>query len=120
VVDTSEAQIRAAGIRSADDARQQARPLVRYSAERRKLNQALRKYLYANLYYNPKVHGPNARAVRMLEDLFQFYLEHHDEIGDQSRKRARQIGWHRAICDYISGMTDRFALQEHERIFGAP
>ena len=36
-----------------------------------------------------------------------------------SRKRARKTGWPRAICDYLSGMTDRFAIQEHHRLFGS-
>lgn len=106
VVTTTEDRIRHARIATADAARAQARPLVKYSPSRRKQNQALRKYLYANLYYNPEVHGPNSRAVQMLKDLFGFYLEHHEAIGDQSRKRAPKIGWRRAICDYIAGMTD--------------
>lgn len=118
VVHTSEKRIRDARITSADEARRFPEALVCYSPGRRKRNQALRKYLYANLYYNPQVHGPNSRAVQMLDDLFQYYLEHHEQIGDLSRKRARKIGWPRAICDYISGMTDLYAIKEHEKIFG--
>jgi dGTPase len=116
VVRTSEARIRAAGIRSADDARLHPRALVQYSQERRRLNLELRDYLYNNLYYNPTVHEPNLRAVKMLVELFQYYLKHHKEVGEQSRKRARKLGWHRAICDYLSGMTDRYAIQQHQRL----
>jgi dGTPase len=119
VVETTEKHIQSAGVKSADDVRLQAGPLVQYSAGRRKLNLELRKYLYQNLYYNPVVHGPNLRAVRMLEELFRYYLEHHEAVGEQSRKRARKIGWHRAICDYLAGMTDRYAIQEHQRLLGA-
>lgn len=118
VVSTSEAGIGAAGIRSADDARRCARPLVQYSSKRRKQNLELRKYLYANLYYNPAVHEPNLRAGQMLEGLFRFYLQHPGEIGRRSRKRLNKGGAHRAVCDYISGMTDRFAIQAHQQIFG--
>jgi dGTPase len=64
------------------------------------------------------VHEPNRRAVRMLEELFHYSLEHHQAIGEQSRKRARTDGWHRAVCDYLAGMTDRYAIQEHQRLFG--
>ena len=64
------------------------------------------------------VHEPNVRAVRMLEELFNHCLEHHQEIGEQARKRARKDGWHRAVCDYLSGMTDRYTIQEHHRLFG--
>lgn len=119
VVTTTEARIQAAKIGSADDARREAEPLVQYSNRRRRENQALRKYLYANLYYNPEVHGPNTRAVAMLVDLFGYYLKHHELIGDQARKRARKTGWERAACDYLAGMTDLYLIKEHERIFGA-
>lgn len=118
VVTTTEARIARAGVTSADAVRQQQRNLVAYSPNRKKENQALRRYLYKNLYYNPKVHGPNSRAVQMLGDLFRFYLAHHDEVGDQARRRAPQIGWHQAVCEYIAGMTDPYALKEHQRLFG--
>jgi dGTPase len=118
VVETSEAAIVKSGVKSADDVRRQSRPLVRYSPERRKLNAELSKYLFKNLYTNPAVAGPNERAGKMLEDLFQYFTEHRQEIGETSRKRARKAGWPRAICDYISGMTDRYAILEHSRLFG--
>lgn len=118
VVKTSEERIRAARVKSPDDVRQLAGPLVRYSDKRRRLNLELRDYLYHNLYYNPAVHEPNQRAARLLEELFHYYLEHPEAVGRQSRQRASKIGLRRAICDYIAGMTDRYALREHERILG--
>ena len=104
--------------RSADEVRLQSRALVQYSPEHRKLNQELRDYLYTNLYFNPVVHQPNLRAVRMLEELFHHYVAHPKEVGERARKRFRKDGRHRAICDYLAGMTDRYAMQEHERVFG--
>lgn len=118
VVHTTEQRLRATAVQSADEVRLQPRPLVQYSPERRAQNQELRKYLYKNLYYSPEVHGPNLRAVRMLEDLFRHCTAHHGEISEFTRRRARKDGWPRAICDYLSGMTDRFAMQEHARLFG--
>jgi dGTPase len=118
VVETSEAAIIASRVKTADDVRRQARPLVRHSVSRRKLNAELRKYLYKNLYSNPAVMEPNRRAGEMLEELFNYFLEHPKEIGQASRKRARQAGWPRAICDYLSGMTDRYTILEHQRLFG--
>src|SRR5436190_11428588 len=113
VVHTTEERIRVAGVETADDVRRQPKPLVQYSRERRAMNSELRKYLYENLYFNPKVYEPNSRAVRMLEDLYYFYIEHPQEVGEQSRKRASKTGWHRAVCDYLAGMTDRYAILEH-------
>jgi dGTPase len=118
VVENSERLIEAAGVHSADSVRRFPKALIQYGPERRKLNLELRDYLYKNLYFNPVVHQPNRRAVKMLEQLFHYYLEHPQEIGDSSRKRLKKIGLHRAVCDYLAGMTDRYAISECERIFG--
>ena len=118
VVATAEQKIIAARVESADDVRRQPKPLVRYSSKRRELNWELRDYLYKNLYYNPVVHEPNEGAVRVMEQLFEYYLKNPSEVGTQSRKRIKKIGLHRAVCDYIAGMTDRYVIQERNRLFG--
>ena len=118
VVETSEQLIQKAGVKSADDVRRFSKPLIQYSPERRKLNLELRNYLYKNLYYNPVVHQPNLRAVKMLEQLFKYYLAHPKEIGDSSKRRLKKTGLHRAVCDYLAGMTDRYVMLECERLFG--
>jgi dGTPase len=118
VVETSEAAILDSGVKTSDDVRNQPRPLVKHSRERRGMNAELRRYLYKNLYYNPAVMEPNRRAGELLAELFKYFVAHPREIGASSRKRARKSGWPRAICDYISGMTDRYTILEHQRIFG--
>ena len=115
VVETSGRLISESGVQSADDVRLQEGQLIRYSDERRRANLELREYLYENLYYNPVVHKPNLRAIKLLEALFGYYLEHPEEIGSQSRARIEKDGLHRAICDYLSGMTDRYVALEFER-----
>ena len=116
VVETSGALIHEAGVLSVDEVRLQENPLIQYSAERRETNLELREYLYENLYYNPKVHEPNQRGVKLLEALFAHFLEHPAEIGSQSRARIESEGLHRAICDYLAGMTDRYVVLEHARL----
>jgi dGTPase len=106
-----------ASVKSADEVRLRSRPLVRYSPERRALNLELREYLYENLYYNPEVQRLNLDAGRCLKDLFKYYIENPEEIGISYRARAEKIGWPRAICDYLSGMTDRYAFDDHKRLF---
>jgi dGTPase len=118
VVETSEKLILDAGVNSADDVRRFPKALIQHSPERRKLNLELRDYLYKNLYYNPVVHQPNLRAVKMLAELFNYFLKHPKEIGESAQKRVKKIGLHRAVCDYIAGMTDRFVMIEYQRIFG--
>ena len=118
VVETSELLIQAAGVQSADAVRLHAKPLVAHSPARRKLNGELRKYLYRNLYYNPVVHEPNLRAVKRLDRLFKHFLTHPKDLGESSRKSIKKNGLHRAICDYLAGMTDRYVSLECERLFG--
>jgi dGTPase len=118
VVEYSEQLIARSQVATADEVRLQLRPLIRHSPESRALNLELRKYLYKNLYFNPVVHEPNQRAVRMMARLFAYYLEHPKEIGHGARNRIGQSGFHRAVCDYIASMTDRYVALEHERIFG--
>jgi dGTPase len=120
VVENSERLIQKAGVQSADDVRLCARALVQHSPGRRKLNLELRQYLYKNLYYNPVVHRPNLHAVKLLEQLFRYYLAHPGKIGESSQRRIRKFGRHRAVCDYLAGMTDRYVMVESERIFGQP
>lgn len=118
VVETTEKLIAAAGVKSADDVRLHRQALVQHSAERRRLNQEMRKYLYRNLYFSKQVDEANTRAVRILEEVFNFYLKHPKQIGEQSQRRIRREGLHRAVCDYIAGMTDRYIMHEHQRHFG--
>ena len=118
VLATSERLIAAANVRSADDVRRFAKPLVQYSPERGRLNFELRRYLYKNLYFNAVVNEPHLRARQLLKDLFDFYLKHPKEIGETARKQIRKVGKHRAVCDYIAGMTDRYAIAEHKKLFG--
>ena len=118
VVENSEQLIVAAGVDSADAVRLHARPLVQYSPARRAQNLELRKYLYRNLYFSPQVDEANTRAVRILAELFKFYVAHPREIGEQSQRRIRREGRPRAVCDYLAGMTDRYVVQEYQRLFG--
>ena len=118
VVTASGRRIQAAGVASADDVRRWPGALVAYSPARATLNRKLREYLYANLYLNRAVRGPNQRATRMLGRLFRYLLRHPQELGDQARRRTEQEGLHRTVCDYLAGMTDRYALQEYERLLG--
>jgi dGTPase len=118
VVETSERLICAASVKSANEVRLFPKALVQHSRERRALNLELRKYLYKNLYFNEALRVPNQRALQLLETLFHFYLKHPKEIGEQSHRRIPKTGLHRAVCDYLAGMTDRYVMLEYKRIFG--
>jgi dGTPase len=117
VITTSEEFITDAGVQSVDEVRRQKKPLIRYSLPLLKANQALRKFLYQNLYYHPRVAGANNRACELLKRVFEHYLKKPSLLGEATAKRLRKDGMHRTVCDYLSGMTDRYLLEEHERLF---
>jgi dGTPase len=118
VISASAAAIAASRVQSAADVRRRRRPLIRYSPELRAANRALRKFLYANLYYHPDVAGINRRGCRMLRDVFNLYLRDPSLLGAAAVRRVRREGLHRSVCDYLSGMTDGYLLDEHARLFG--
>ena len=117
VIVTSFEVIQAAGVGTADEVRMQKKPLIRYSAPRVKANRRLRKFLYANLYYHPRVAGVNRMACLMLKDVFGAYMQKPSLLGEIAARRVRREGLARTVCDYLSGMTDRYLLEEHRRLF---
>lgn len=118
VVTTSADVIAKAGVRSADEVRRQEFPLIRYSAERLAANHELRRFLYKNVYYHPRVAEVNRQACEMLRAVFEAYVNDPTRLGDMAAKRIEKEGLHRTVCDYTAGMTDRYLIEEHERLAG--
>ena len=118
VIKTSAEAIASAGVREADDVRRQPNSLVSYSEKLLEANHELRRFLYKNVYYHPRVAEVNRRACEMLRSVFEAYVIAPDLLGDAAVKRIESEGLHRTICDYIAGMTDRYLLEEHARLKG--
>jgi dGTPase len=116
LVATSAESIAESGVQSADEVRCQNTPLIRYSDELAEANQALRKFLYQNVYYHPRVAEVNRRACEMLRRVFETYLADPDRLGEGAMRRVEKEGLHRTVCDYIAGMTDRYVMEEFARI----
>jgi len=118
LVVTSAEAIAESGVQSSDDVRRQSMPLIRYSDELAAANRALRKFLYQNVYYHPRVAEVNRRACEMLRRVFEVYLADPDRLGEGAMRRVEKEGLHRTVCDYIAGMTDRYVMEEYARITG--
>jgi len=116
VVATSAAAIAAAAPANAEEARRQPAPLIRYSEDLKAANRTLREFLYANVYYHPRVAEVNRRACEMLRSVFAAYLREPERLGDAAVRRIESEGLYRTVCDYIAGMTDRYLLEEHVRV----
>ena len=116
VVTSSADAIIAAGVHTADDVRQQEHPLIRYSDELLAANRELRKFLYRNVYYHPRVVEVNRNTCEMLRVVFESYVMNPDLLGEGATRRIETEGLQRTVCDYIAGMTDRYLMDEHARL----
>ena len=117
VIATSSADIESAGVRTADDVRRHPELLIRYGQPLLAANQELRRFLYQNLYFHPVVAEVNHRACNRLEQVFEAYLASPNLLGKATATRLAEDGLHRTVCDYLSGMTDRYLIEEYERLF---
>ncbi len=117
VLEASAARIAASGVQSADDVRRHSELLIGYSDAAARQTRELRSFLYANLYFHPQVAGANQRACDMLAAVFAAYLDDPSQIGREATRRVPNCGLYRAAGDYIAGMTDRYLLREHARLF---
>ncbi len=116
LVRESAAAIGGAGVAGPAEVRRQSHALVRFSREIQILQRALKEFLYAQLYMHPRVREASGRAAEILGDLYRHYRERTAALPPHVVARFGEEGEARAIADYIAGMTDRFALAEHEKL----
>jgi dGTPase len=117
VIDATRARIAEHQPQDADEARR-CPPLIRFSAEMREASVQLKRFLFKELYRHPQVNETTLRAKQVLSELFAAYVHAPVEMQAAFAERAADEGLHRAVADYIAGMTDRFAVREHERLTG--
>ncbi len=94
------------------------RTLVRHSPPIAKEVGELNRFLYANFYRRPQLTELTEHAEEVVGALFDAYTANPDELGGWYRRWAEEVGVPRAVCDYVAGMTDRFAEDEYERLTG--
>jgi dGTPase len=111
----SRANIEAADPASAD-AVHTAPPLIAFSAEVHEEQQELKRFLRRHLYQHYRVARMSRKSKRVVQDLFGAFFEEPHLLPPQFQARYRAEGA-RAIADYIAGMTDRFAIREHHRLY---
>ncbi|MEE2567618.1 deoxyguanosinetriphosphate triphosphohydrolase [Hyphobacterium marinum] len=105
---------------SAEAVRQAGLEMVAFSADMVGALAALRSHLFENMYRHYKVNRMMAQAERVIRELFALFLEDPKLLPTSYRLRAGEPGSQelaRLVCDYIAGMTDRYALEEHRRLF---
>lgn len=105
------------------DIRTAGRPIIRFSKGLFEDLQVIREFLFKRMYRAPSVIVMRAEVTQVVEDLFPFFLETPSELPKQWRKDVEDVAGDatalaRIVSDYISGMTDRFAFQSHQRLIG--
>ena len=124
LIESSAARLRDSGVRSAEDVRAHAAPLIGFSDATRELNQALKSFLREHVYKHYKVRRMTSKARRVVGSLFDAFFNDSSLMPDEHRATMLRLesaqggaGRARAVADYIAGMTDRYAILEHRRLF---
>jgi dGTPase len=91
--------------------------MIGFSPELSKQRDELRAFLKAKLYRHYRVVRMSDKARRFLRALFEVYLSKPEQLPPGSQKRLKTDGPHRVVCDYLAGMTDRYAQDEYRRFF---
>ncbi len=89
--------------------------VVAFSGGLKEVLKPYRDFLFHDMYFHPEVLAASDHAVDLMTRLFQHYLAHPEHLGKKARRRIEREGLHRAVCDYVAGCTDRFALEECQR-----
>jgi dGTPase len=124
LIDSSAARLGASGVRSIAEVRSHPGPLIGFSDDTRDLNHDLKSFLRERVYKHYKVRRMTAKAQRVVRELFEAFFndpalmpDEHEATGTRLESARGPAGRARAVADYIAGMTDRYALLEHRRVF---
>ncbi len=117
VIDSTHHNIRESGIESVQELQELPYNVISFSEDMKRHNRKLKDFLYHNLYQHHRVIRMQVKAEKIVEDLFHAYQKEPLMLPEHIQPWIDQRGLDRAICDYIAGMTDRFAIREHEKLF---
>ena len=124
LIENSRDLLQASGVMSIDDVRNAGRPLIAYSDVVKQHSQELKQFLRKQLYAHYRVRRMTLKAGRIVEALFKAFMQDTRLLPPQYQDKIREHGGGgegvvqaRIIADYIAGMTDRYAIREHQRLF---
>ncbi|QPM89452.1 deoxyguanosinetriphosphate triphosphohydrolase [Pseudooceanicola algae] len=123
VITVTRANLTALDPQSVTDIRLAGRMMVQFSPALWSDLKVIRKFLFHRMYRAPEVVEMRAKVTRIIHELFPLFMDHPEVLPKQWRKDVKAVEGDRTalariVCDYISGMTDRFAIVEHARLTG--
>jgi dGTPase len=110
-------RLRQEAIRTVGDVRRASGSLVGAGPEVKALKGELEAFLHRRVYRHPRVKRMAAKGKRFIHALFHEYVRAPELLPERYGKRAREGDRHRTVCDYLAGMTDRFAQNEYQKLF---
>jgi dGTPase len=117
VIETTRANLERLKIRNIEDVRACGEPIVALSPEIEKLKLEQEKYLFEHLYRNYRVMRMAKKSQRFLRELFNTYVTDPGILPTEYQERIGATPLQRVVCDYIAGMTDRYAEEEYKKLF---
>ena len=117
MVEATDKRLKESRAKSALDLQKLKHNVIGYSEEMQRRNRELKDFLYKKLYRNFRVVRMSVKAERLLSDLFTAYRLEPLMLPDHVQFFIEKRGLERTICDYIAGMTDRYAIEEHKKLF---
>ena len=117
IIEESQKSIKKAGITCVKDVRKHKARLIVFSKDIQEKRKPLREFLINNLYKHYKVVRMSNKAHMFIKELFRVYLERPDQLPPVFYSRVKKDGPYRVVCDYIAGMTDRYAQDEYKKLF---
>ena len=117
LINNSILQISSKKIKSISDLEKQREKTVDFSIPMNKQRQDLKDFLKQNLYSNYRVVCMTNKATRFLRKLFEVYIENPGQLPPQAAEKIDERGKYRVVCDYMAGMTDRYALDQYKKFF---
>jgi dGTPase len=117
VINATEERLAVAGVKSIGDIQALDHNLIGFSDALKQINRGLKNFLYTRMYRHTRVIRMQTKADRLLSELFAAYIAEPGQLPRSAQQRIEEDGLHRAVCDYMAGMTDRFALDEHAKMF---
>ena len=117
MVEATDKRLKESKAKSTTDLQKLKHNVVGYSEEMQKRNRELKDFLYKKMYRHFRVVRMQVKAERLISDLFNAYRSEPLMLPDTAQQSIGQRGLERTICDYIAGMTDRYAIEEHQKLF---